>query len=159
MQLDVLAVIPDLAEASEAGGKPVILGKESSLVEFEAFRNLRMEIITRMEKVADSKVLAVLSPFRGEGKTTVSVNLARAIAMEGRRVLIIDADMRRPQLSSLLTGREGPGIEDVPQAMGAGFSTGSSLGHGLPGSKRLVDEFKMESEVGAGTSVEVIKWQ
>ena len=54
---------------------------------------------------------------------------------------------------------EGPGIENINQAMEDGFTTKKGLGHGLPGSKRLMDEFKVESEVGKGTSVEVIKWK
>ncbi len=53
----------------------------------------------------------------------------------------------------------GPGIGDIDQAMTDGFTTNSSLGHGLPGAKRLMDEFKVESNVGQGTCVEVIKWK
>lgn len=52
----------------------------------------------------------------------------------------------------------GPGIPDIDKAMSDGFSTGSSLGHGLPGAKRLVDEFEIESQFGKGTRVEIIKW-
>lgn len=52
----------------------------------------------------------------------------------------------------------GPGISNLEQAMRDGFSTGRGLGKGLPGSRRLVDEFKIESEVGRGTRVTVVKW-
>lgn len=52
----------------------------------------------------------------------------------------------------------GPGIADVNLAMKDGYSTGKSLGLGLPGAKRLADEFTMQSEVGKGTSVTIIKW-
>lgn len=52
----------------------------------------------------------------------------------------------------------GPGIADIPQAMMDGFSTGKSLGLGLPGTKRLVNEFDIKSEVGVGTTVTIIKW-
>lgn len=52
----------------------------------------------------------------------------------------------------------GPGIADIPQAMVDGFSTGKSLGLGLPGTKRLVNEFAIESEPGAGTTVTIVKW-
>jgi serine/threonine-protein kinase RsbT len=54
---------------------------------------------------------------------------------------------------------EGPGIKDIGQAMKDGFSTGKSLGLGLPGTKRLVSEFAIESIVGKGTTVTVVKWK
>lgn len=54
---------------------------------------------------------------------------------------------------------QGPGIPDINQAMKDGFSTGKSLGLGLPGTKRLVSEFNIESTVGVGTIVTVIKWK
>jgi len=53
---------------------------------------------------------------------------------------------------------KGPGIADIPQAMRDGFSTGKSLGLGLPGTKRLVNEFDIKSKVGEGTTVMVLKW-
>jgi serine/threonine-protein kinase RsbT len=53
---------------------------------------------------------------------------------------------------------KGPGIPDIAQAMKDGFSTGKSLGLGLPGTKRLVNEFDIKSKVGEGTTVTVIKW-
>jgi serine/threonine-protein kinase RsbT len=53
---------------------------------------------------------------------------------------------------------QGPGIADIPQAMRDGFSTGKSLGLGLPGTKRLVNEFDIKSKVGEGTTVTIIKW-
>ncbi|MBD0370334.1 MAG: anti-sigma regulatory factor [Pyrinomonadaceae bacterium] len=54
---------------------------------------------------------------------------------------------------------KGPGIENIEAAMRDGFSTGRGLGKGLPGSKRLVDEFKIESEPGSGTRVTVVRWR
>lgn len=53
---------------------------------------------------------------------------------------------------------KGPGIADIPQAMRDGFSTGRSLGLGLPGAKRLVNEFDIKSTVGEGTTVMILKW-
>lgn len=52
----------------------------------------------------------------------------------------------------------GPGIPDVERAMEEGFSTVGSLGLGLQGAKRLVDEFRIESTPGNGTTIEIIKW-
>jgi serine/threonine-protein kinase RsbT len=53
---------------------------------------------------------------------------------------------------------EGPGIADVDLALTDGWTSGTGLGLGLSGSRRLVDEFDMKSEPGAGTSVVVVKW-
>lgn len=53
---------------------------------------------------------------------------------------------------------KGPGIADIRMAMKDGYSTGKSLGLGLPGAKRLVSEFDIKSEVGKGTTVVIIKW-
>ena len=52
----------------------------------------------------------------------------------------------------------GPGISNIDQAMKDGFSTGKSLGLGLPGAKRLVNEFNIQTETGKGTTVTIIKW-
>ena len=51
----------------------------------------------------------------------------------------------------------GPGIRDIALAMKDGYTTGKSLGIGLPGAKRLVSEFDIKSEVGAGTTVTILK--
>jgi serine/threonine-protein kinase RsbT len=53
---------------------------------------------------------------------------------------------------------EGPGIPDVGLALTDGWSSGSGLGLGLSGSRRLVDEFELDSNPGAGTTVAVVKW-
>jgi len=52
----------------------------------------------------------------------------------------------------------GPGIDDVAAALTDGFSTGRSLGLGLPGAKRLVDEMTIDSAAGSGTTVVIVKW-
>ncbi len=53
----------------------------------------------------------------------------------------------------------GPGIPDIEQALGMGYTTSGGLGLGLPGAKRLMDEMEIESEVGKGTRVTVKKWR
>jgi serine/threonine-protein kinase RsbT len=53
---------------------------------------------------------------------------------------------------------KGPGIADVELALRDGWSSGSGLGLGLSGSRRLVDEFELNSQPGAGTTVVVVKW-
>lgn len=59
---------------------------------------------------------------------------------------------------SIVARDKGPGIANVPRAMQDGFSTGKGLGLGLPGAKRLMDEFEIESELGCGTTVTMTKW-
>ncbi len=54
---------------------------------------------------------------------------------------------------------EGPGIPDVARAMEIGYSTSGSLGLGLPGVKRLMDEIEIVSESGRGTTVRAMKWK
>lgn len=53
---------------------------------------------------------------------------------------------------------EGPGIADPEQALTDGYSTGGSLGVGLPGARRLMDSLELASEIGRGTTVTMIKW-
>lgn len=53
---------------------------------------------------------------------------------------------------------EGPGISDLALAMQDGYTTGKGLGLGLPGAKRLMDEFDIVSAVGKGTTVTMKKW-
>jgi len=54
---------------------------------------------------------------------------------------------------------DGPGIADLELALRDGFTTGGGLGLGLGGSKRLVDEFDIDSRAGEGTAVSVVKWK
>ncbi|MEV6717419.1 ATP-binding protein [Lentzea sp. NPDC051208] len=54
---------------------------------------------------------------------------------------------------------EGPGIPDLSLALADGWSSGSGLGLGLSGARRLVDQFELDTEVGRGTVVTVVKWK
>ena len=54
---------------------------------------------------------------------------------------------------------DGPGIPDVARALQDGFSTGRGLGMGLPGAKRLMDDLAVESSIGRGTTVRMVKWR
>ena len=53
----------------------------------------------------------------------------------------------------------GPGIRDIEQALQIGFSTAGGLGLGLPGVRRLMDEFDIQSKLGQGTTVRITKWK
>ena len=60
---------------------------------------------------------------------------------------------------SVVARDQGPGIANIALAMRDGYSTSGSLGLGLPGARRLVDEFEVASEVGSGTVVTMRKWE
>jgi serine/threonine-protein kinase RsbT len=91
---------------------------------------------------AASELIRNMLKYGGGGKATIEV------VSKGREngLRLVFAD-------------QGPGIKDVQQAMKDGFSTGKSLGLGLPGTRRLVSEFDIQSEQGAGTTVTIIKWK
>jgi serine/threonine-protein kinase RsbT len=76
----------------------------------------------------------------------------------GEIVLRIVEQGQRRGLAVLARDR-GPGISNVDRAMQDGYSTSHGLGIGLPGSKRLMDEFTVASEVGKGTVVTMTKWE
>lgn len=78
---------------------------------------------------------------------------------QGGEVLIEVVSRGRENGVRLTFMDKGPGIADIDQAMKDGFSTGRSLGLGLPGTKRLVSEFNIRSQVGEGTTVTIIKWK
>jgi serine/threonine-protein kinase RsbT len=73
------------------------------------------------------------------------------------RLTVINGSAR--QGIQLVARDQGPGIPDVQQALRDGFSTSGSLGLGLPGVKRLVDEFEIVSEENRGTTVTAKKWK
>lgn len=64
-----------------------------------------------------------------------------------------------PQGLELIAEDRGPGIPDLELALREGYSTAGGLGCGLPGVRRLMDEFSIESRPGRGTRVQAIKWR
>jgi serine/threonine-protein kinase RsbT len=90
---------------------------------------------------------------------TAISELARNIvsyAKQGEIVLSVVEGSRRG--IKIIARDQGPGIPDIGLAMRDGYSTGGGLGLGLPGAKRLMDEFSIVSEVGKGTTVSMTKW-
>lgn len=77
----------------------------------------------------------------------------------GGTVLIEAINQGRDNGIRLTFQDKGPGIKDIAMAMKDGYSTGKSLGIGLPGAKRLVNEFEIKSIIGEGTTVSIIKWK
>jgi serine/threonine-protein kinase RsbT len=83
-----------------------------------------------------------------------------AYAVGGRGQVLIDTvrDRRGRRGVRVIARDEGPGIEDLDRALTDGFTTGGGLGLGLPGARRLVDEFDIDTGPGKGTTVTLIKW-
>lgn len=133
----------------------IILSKEKLPIQKEQdvvlFRNRIKEIATKigMSLVNQTKLITAASElvrnmlrYGGGGITYLQVVSKNSIP--GVRLIFED---------------EGPGIKDVTLAMQDGYSTGKSLGLGLPGAKRLVNEFDIKSEPGKGTTVTIIRWK
>jgi len=92
---------------------------------------------------------------------TVASELARNVvkyARRGQMILQRWEDARGRHGIRMIFEDRGPGIPDIEAAMRDGFTTGRGLGKGLPGSKRLMDEFEIQSEVGKGTRITVVRW-
>jgi serine/threonine-protein kinase RsbT len=91
---------------------------------------------------------------------TAISELARNIVMYAKQGEIIVRLVRSPEKQGMIViARDrGPGIPDVRQTLQDGYSTSRSLGLGLPGVRRLMDEFEIESQVGQGTVVTIKKW-
>jgi serine/threonine-protein kinase RsbT len=91
---------------------------------------------------AISEVARNITSYAGTGE--VAVRVVRERGREGIEVVASD---------------EGPGIADVELALQDGFTTGNGLGLGLPGARRLVDDFELDTRPGAGTRVRLVKWR
>lgn len=91
---------------------------------------------------------------------TAASELARNTLIHGRGGAMELNLLNGPRVGLRLTFEDkGPGIADVPLALRDGFTTGSGLGLGLGGAKRLVNEFEIVSRVGEGTRITVTRWK
>jgi serine/threonine-protein kinase RsbT len=92
---------------------------------------------------------------------TAISELARNIvsyAGNGEIVMRVVRDSDRTGIT-IVASDSGPGIADLTLALRDGFSTSGSLGIGLPGARRLMDEFDINSQPGRGTIIKVTKWK
>ena len=79
-------------------------------------------------------------------------------ATSGEMTARIVRDDKARRGVEIIVQDEGPGISNLQEAMQDGYSTGGGLGLGLPGARRLMDEFEISTEVGHGTRVVMRKW-
>ena len=107
--------------------------------------------------------LAATAGFAGTDQTLIATaisEVARNIVVYAERgeilLRVLDDGARRGLL--VVARDDGPGIVDVELALRDGYSTAKSLGLGLPGARRLMDELEIATEVGKGTTVTMRKW-
>jgi serine/threonine-protein kinase RsbT len=119
------------------------------------------DVVTARQK---GRELAAQIGFGGSDLTIIATaisELARNIIVYAKRgeisLSIVERNGTRGVL--VIARDEGPGIPNIEQAMRDGFSTAGSLGLGLPGARRLMDEFEIASTVGQGTTVTMRKWK
>lgn len=120
-----------------------------------------VDIVSARQK---GRALAAQAGF-SEGDQTV---IAAAISEIARNILMY---AKRGEVSLALSNHDdrigviviardqGPGISDIPRALQDGYSTSGGLGLGLPGARRLMDEFEVHSIPGQGTTVTMKKWR
>jgi len=119
-----------------------------------------LDIVTARQK---GRALAGGIGFSSTEQTIIALaisEIARNILSYAQRggvsISELDAAGRRGIL--IVARDDGPGIADVELAMRDGYSTAKSLGVGLPGAKRVMDEFELESALGKGTTITMKKW-
>jgi capsular exopolysaccharide synthesis family protein len=106
-----LGMLPALNVKDLRGAYPLLGGRVTANFN-EAFRAVRTNILFSSAEEG-SKMLVVTSTGPGEGKTTFAANLAVSIAQTGQRVLLIDADMRKPKLQEAFRVAQEPGLSNL----------------------------------------------
>jgi serine/threonine-protein kinase RsbT len=132
----------------------------------EVLEETRVAVVTDADIVAarmHGRALATRLGFRATDATLIATaisELARNILLYAKTGEIAISTIERGERKGLvvMAQDEGPGITDTAHAMEDGFSTSGRLGLGLPGVRRLMDEFELRSNGGRGTTVTVKKW-
>jgi Mrp family chromosome partitioning ATPase/capsular polysaccharide biosynthesis protein len=96
----------------ETTALPIALADRPEGARAEAFRRIRAQLSTGKPS-RPGRVVAVVSPSYGDGRTSTACNLAVALARSGRHVALVDADLRRPRVGSVLPTGGGPGLGDL----------------------------------------------
>lgn len=125
----ILAAVPDMETASksgysysydrekkkaalQAGRKPALIGGEINFAAAEAYKLLRTKLQFAFADGNNSHVIGVSSSLSGEGKSLSAINLAYSLSQLGKRVVLIDCDMRRPTLAEKLKIQKKPGLSN-----------------------------------------------
>ena len=100
--------------------------------------------------------------FTGSDLTVIATaisEIAPVVYADRGKISLSEADNGGRRGIVVVARDEGQGIPDIERAMCDGYSTGNSLGLGLPGARRLMDDFEIMSTVGQGTTVTMRKWK
>ena len=135
--------------------QPVILNKDLFTISRE------QDVVPFRARVKEYAVKIGMSLLNQTKLITGASELVRNMLKYGKggMVKIEVISKGRDNGIRLIFEDKGPGIPDIEKAMTDGFTTGKSMGLGLPGTKRLMNEFDIKSEVGKGTTVTVVKWK
>lgn len=118
------------------------------------------DIVVARRRVREVAAQVGLSLVDQTKLVTAASELARNTLIYGGGGDMRIESLNGPRVGVRLTFQDnGPGIPDVHLALRDGFTTGTGLGLGLGGSKRLVNEFDIESKVGQGTKVTITRWK
>jgi serine/threonine-protein kinase RsbT len=118
------------------------------------------DVVTARQR---ARALAVGLEMPGTDQTLLATAISEiarnitAYAVRGEVVLDVVQDGTRRGVR-VVARDDGPGIEDLEKALTDGYTTGGGLGLGLPGARRLVDDFSIDSAPGQGTTVTLVKW-
>jgi serine/threonine-protein kinase RsbT len=133
----------------------IVLNKDTMRIEKE------QDVVPFRNRVKEYAVKIGMSLLNQTKLITAASELVRnMLKYAGGGVVLIEVISQGRDNGVRLTFQDkGPGITDIALAMKDGYSSGKSLGIGLPGTKRLVNEFDIKSIVGEGTTVSIIKWK
>jgi serine/threonine-protein kinase RsbT len=118
------------------------------------------DVVLVRQKTRSQAVAIGLSLVDQTKFVTAASELARNTVIHGGggtvRLEIVEASLKRG--IRLTFEDQGPGIRDVEQALRDGYTTGTGMGLGLGGARRLASEFKIDSKPGVGTKVSITQW-
>ncbi|HVH10761.1 MAG TPA: anti-sigma regulatory factor [Gemmatimonadales bacterium] len=120
-----------------------------------------VDVVTARQRGRD---VAAQAGFSSGDQTVIAAaisEIARNILMYAKRgEIALAVEQNGDRQGVIVVARDqGPGIRDVPRAMQDGYSTSGGLGLGLPGARRLMDDFDVASQPGKGTTVTMKKWR
>ena len=118
-------------------------------------------VVSVRQKARELAVEARLSLVDQTKLVTAASELARNMVVYGGGGTVLLEQLEVDGRSGVRITFEdhGPGIADIEQAMRDGYTSGGGLGLGLGGSKRLVHDFELQSEVGRGTTIAITRWK
>ena len=99
-------------QAIQTGKKPQIIGSDISFSAAEAYKLLRTKLQFSFADEASSHVIGISSSMSGEGKSVSAANLAYSLSQLGKKVILIDCDMRRPTVAEKLNLKKTPGLSN-----------------------------------------------